>query len=273
MMRDERIKRYSNFLSEMRWSPMVVVSFLFHFAVFSIILFIPDSFPTRSFEGVVYEVNLVEMPAGGDLKVHTPSPAKGETKGAPVVKKDTQAKRISAVEKEKKPLVISKRTIEKKIEPVKKPQISPSELIDKAISKIETKVKAEEKSPIERAISKLETKAREEGGTGPGGGQGGTGIAIRIYQAEVEERIKSNWSYPVALEGKEDLEAIVGVMVKRDGAISNIEVKKRSGSVIFDQSVLRAVERSDPLPPFPEGYIRSYDDIEIRFNLRELQAR
>lgn len=256
---------------------MVVVSFLFHLTVFSMILFIPESFPTRSIDGVVYEVNLVEVPRGGGAKPQASSTIQTETSGKPLLKKDSPAKPIKIEEKEKKPLVIAKRTVEKKPEPIKKPETSSSELIAKAISKIETKVKTEERSPVEQAISQIESNVKESAGSGlpggqPGGGPGG-GIGMRLYQVEVEERIKGNWSYPVALQTKEDLEAIVVVMVRREGAISNMELKKGSGNAIFDQSVLRAVERSDPLPPFPEGYRRSYDEIEIRFNLKELGMR
>jgi len=52
-----------------------------------------------------------------------------------------------------------------------------------------------------------------------------------------------------------------------------LRFKERSGDTIFDQSVLKAVEKSDPLPPFPEGYIKSYDDIEITFNLKDLEEK
>ena len=45
-------------------------------------------------------------------------------------KEDEQAKRISKPKEEKKPLVIAKRTVETKKPSVKKPDISPSELID-----------------------------------------------------------------------------------------------------------------------------------------------
>jgi colicin import membrane protein len=60
-------------------------------------------------------------------------------------------------------------------------------------------------------------------------------------------------------------------MVKRDGSILKTEIKKRSSDDMFDQSVIKAIERSDPLPPFPEGYRKSYDEIEINFNLKELE--
>ncbi len=55
-------------LMEQKWSKMLVLSFLLHLAVFFTILFVPDSMPARRIRGTVYEVNLVEMPAGRKTK-------------------------------------------------------------------------------------------------------------------------------------------------------------------------------------------------------------
>jgi colicin import membrane protein len=89
---------------------------------------------------------------------------------------------------------------------------------------------------------------------------------------EVETKIKGNWSYPVALQIQKDLEAVVVLKVKSDGTILRSQLKKRSSNPVFDQSVLKAIERSDPLPPFPEGYRKSHDEIEITFNLKDLEG-
>lgn len=264
-------KDHSNSVVEMGWRPMLVLSVLFHLAIFSVVLFVPEAMPTRRFEGVVYSVNLVEMPAGTDLKLRGTSTKTG-TKGKTIVKTDARAKRIKEQKKEKKPLVIAKRTVKSKASTIKKAKVSPSEMIDRAISRIEKKVKSEEKPDIDRAITKLESELGNHYGPGPTEGRPISGIPIQIYQMEVEDRIKSNWSYPVALQGKKDLEAIVVLMVKRDGTILKTEMKKGSLDPIFDQSVMRAVKRSDPLPPFPEGYKKSYDEIEINFNLKDLQG-
>ena len=256
---------------EMKWSPVVGLSFLFHLAVFSTILFLPQSTPTaRPLEGMVYEVNLVEMPAGDQSKGKSAGIKKKST-GKAAVKKSTQAKRIKSSEKSEKPLVVAKRTAKKRKPDKKKPKTSSSELIDRAISKIEKKVKSDGEAHIERAITRLERKASDPSGSGSTGEGTVTGIPIRMYQMEVESRIKSNWAYPVALQDSKQLEATVVVMVRRDGTIIKTKVKKRSSNAIFDQSVLKAIERSDPLPPFPEGYRKSYDDIEINFNLQDLE--
>lgn len=262
-----------NNLMEMKWRPMVVLSVLFHVAVFSAVLFVPEAMPTRRFEGVVYSVNLVEMPAGMDLKPKgTRSRSQVGKKGTKVAKKSSPAKRIKTEPKKKKPVVIAKRTVKARTPAIKKPKVPSSELIDRAVSKIEKKVKAEEKTHVERAISRLETEVSTPQGPGPMEGKPLGGIPIQFYQMEVEERIKSNWSYPVALQSGKDLEAVVVVMVRRDGTIMKSEMKKGSADPIFDDSVLRAIKRSDPLPPFPEGYRKSYDEIEIKFNLKDLEG-
>jgi hypothetical protein len=121
--------------SEAKWSRMVVLSVFFHLALFVTVLLAPESFSTRRpLGGVVYEVDLVEMPGGGPSKARTTTAPKEESRSA--IPKDTKAKRIEEnVPKQEKPLIIAKKTTEKEVTPAKKPEVSPSELIEKAISK------------------------------------------------------------------------------------------------------------------------------------------
>ncbi|MBN2062476.1 MAG: TonB C-terminal domain-containing protein [Deltaproteobacteria bacterium] len=262
------------------WGSMTVLSVLFHLGVMLLILFVPESMPGgmpgRNINGIVYEVDLVEMPSlgsqgksGGVAAVATDD---GSAKT--IVQEPAQTKRIAVEKVEEKPLVIAKRTIERKDLMVKKPDLSPGQLIDKAISKIEEKVQAGGSSHLDKAISNIEKGTGGSSGSArPGGGGGGaaSGIMTRIYQMEIENRIKSNWSYPVAAGNRRDLEALVILRVKSDGTIVDSRFKKTSSDSVFDQSVMKAIERSDPLPPFPEGYRRSYDEIEINFNLKDLE--
>lgn len=278
-MTKEKAKRYSGDAMEIGWSPMVVLSVAFHLAVFLGILFMPDYLPaSRPFDGVVYEVNLVEMPGGGAPSGSGGAPAKAAQKAEPIVKKETPAKRIPEAPKpEEKPVAIAKKTLDKPAPPVEKPKVSPSDLIDKAISKIESQVKKEEH--LDRALAKLESNVGEsKGDTGPaagggllGGGQPG-GTAMQIYRAEVESLIKSNWHYPVAMDNQKDVEAIVVLMVKSDGTIVKSRFDRRSQNILFDESVLKAIERSNPLPPFPESYRKSHEEFEINFNLKDFEA-
>jgi colicin import membrane protein len=260
---------------EIKWGSMVVLSVVFHLAVFGSFLFVPESLPTiRPSAGIVYEVDLVELPSKGSAPAAATGKRSGASKPAKVIKKEQKAKRIPAVTKkeEPKPAVIAKRTLDKPTAPPKKPEVSPSDLIDRAISKVERKVKKEEH--VEDAISKLEDQFGDSGGSEEAQPRRGAPLGstvMQIYQAEVESWIKSHWSYPVAVDRPENLEAIVVVTVKRDGTILNTRFAKQSSNAIFDQSVQRAIERSDPLPPFPDAYMKDQDEIEIRFNLRDLE--
>jgi len=267
-------------LEEPRWSRVIILSLLFHIIIFSVILFVPDSIPTRRISGAaVYEVNLVEMP-GKSRSIPAKSSNSKMSRKVASSKTSTTAKRISRPTKEEKPVVIGKRVVKRKkekkkeVKKPKKPRVSPSRLIDRAVSKIEKKVKAKKNDHLAQAISKIQTRAEGTAEKGSVRGNAETGITIRMYQMAVEEQIKNNWSYPVALISPEklrELEAIVVVKVKEDGTIMKSWFKGRSSNSIFDGSVLKAIERSDPLPPFPEGYRKSYDEIEIRFDLSELE--
>ena len=255
-------------------SKMLILSLFCHLAVFSMVLFVPESIPSRRIKGVIYEVNLVEMPGRNRLDLQKSAATKTGNR-LPGLKKVAPAKRISGLKKKEKPIAIGKRVVKRKKQKSKRPGVSSSKLIEKALERIERIVKEEEKDPVDQTISKLETRAKGTAGKEFTGSQADSGITIRIYRMEVEDRIKGNWSYPVAFtspKNQKDLEAVVLIKVKNNGAILEFWFKKRSSNVIFDQSVSKAVERSDPLPPFPEGYRRSYDEIEINFNLSDLDG-
>ncbi len=261
-------------LTEPKWSKMFILSLLFHLAIFSTILFAPYSIPTRKIRDVVYEVNLVEMPTRKPSNVKPGTKAKTE-KRLHSQKKPVSAKRISRPKTKEKPVVMAKRVVEKKTQKAKTPEVSPSQLIDQALAKIEKKVNAAKEDPVDQAVSKLEPRAKGSDEKVLTGSSSENGITLRIYWIEIEERIKSNWSYPVALtstKSQVNLEAIVVVKVKNDGTILNFRLKNRSNNALFDQSVIKAVKRSDPLPPFPEGYRKTYDEIELNFNLSDLEG-
>ncbi len=267
-----------NNMMEPKWGKMLVISFFFHLAIFSIILFVPQDIPTRRIGTAIYEVNLVEMPKGDRTNVEAHSKATAAKKVS-ASKKPAPAKRISRPEKKAKPIVVAKRTVKTKRLKPKKAEVASAKLIDQALSKIEKRVQQEEKDQeqkehIEQAISNLETKFKGDTGKGFPGGFADPGINFSIYQMEVREKIKSNWSFPSAhldSKTKKDLEAVVVVKVKSNGTILESWIKKRSSSVIFDQTVIKAIERSDPLPPFPEGYRKTHDEIEFTFNLSDLE--
>ena len=278
--------------TEPKWRTMLTLSLILHLAVFSLIFFVPEHMPTRRIKGTVYEVNLVELPARRPAKIEGSAKAKAD-KTVTSPKKTTPAKRIIRPKKKEKPVVIAKRTLSTKKQKVKKPTPTPSKIIeesiskiekkvkkqeedasrriDQALSKIEKKVKTEDEDHVRQAISELERRGKGVAIKGSPEGSAITGITIELYKREVEDWIKSNWSYPVALS-KKDLEAIIVVKATSDGSILKSWFKKKSSNVMFNQSVLKAVEQSDPLPRFPPGYRVTHEEFEITFNLREMEG-
>lgn len=279
----------------MRWSPVIIVSVLFHAALFSLLFLVPESFSIRrpARPGVVYEVQLVEMSGDRGSVSRTTTqekpaaPAKEKAEPSVSVPAPKQAKRIAEVEREQKPLTIAKKTARKTKKTTQKREVSPSELIDRAISKIDRKVQSaktpqpapspkpreNQGSHLDRALADIESRTRRQPGDGGDrtGGGGFLGTVMQVYQAEVTQWIKGNWSYPAALRAEGNPEATVLLEVQRDGTITSSRFVDRSANSVFDDSVLRAVERSNPLPPFPESYTKSHEEFEIRFTLEELE--
>jgi colicin import membrane protein len=260
----------SSGFKEEKWVPMMVLSLLFHLGIFSTILFVPKNTVRYPFiEDRIYHVELVGYPAKvtGKGGTHGRAVTKGQ-KTARTLKTGTQ--RITVEKKERVP-VVAKRISPK---PLPKPQDSVSSssgLIDEAISKIEKKVLREEteQPKEEETVQPAETQGEPEGQTGvssPGevgahfGMSSEVGKVIALYQMEIETAIKNNWSS----------EAVVILTVRKDGKILKQSFKKRSHDPLFDDSVLKAIEKSDPLPQFPPGYKKRNEEVEINFSLKDL---
>jgi len=250
---------------------MLTVSIVLHLFIFSAAIFLPVLNSSGGMDDIVYEVDLVDMPP--DIQAASAAAPKAET----------SARRIAAVEDKKTPIEVEKIPINKKKAAVKKVEPTPkaeknaksddANHLSQAISDLKKKSRSEEnqQTHLDQAISKLQGKV---GGTGSAGETPGTGaigsLAMRIYQETVKSHIQDNWSYPAAIQNRKDLEVTVHLKIREDGAIMKYEFLKKSGDSIFDQSVLKAIERSNPIPPFPEGYEKSYDEFEFRFSLKEL---
>ncbi|MBM4264938.1 MAG: cell envelope integrity protein TolA, partial [Deltaproteobacteria bacterium] len=89
-----------------------------------------------------------------------------------------------------------------------------------------------------------------EGAAGLGKGGRGGGMEHSIYRNRMLETIKENWAWP----GRGNIKVEVYFSIKANGEIAGLKVVQTSGDASFDESVLRAVRKSSPLPPPPEGF-------------------
>lgn len=100
------------------------------------------------------------------------------------------------------------------------------------------------------------------GGAAGGGGEGGSVASslLGFYGDRVKETISRNWVFSEAIKAQ-GLETRLMVVINRDGSIVDLRIVKTSGNAIFDESALRAVRKSAPLPPLPQ--VISYPKVEI----------
>jgi len=281
---------------EERWGRMMFLSLCFHVVIFSMFLFFPQAksrFP--SMEEKVYHVELVAPPSGVEKGVKEKGAANIAKKegNSHVIK--TKTRRIAPKKKEAV-AVLAKRVSSKPITKKREKDSSAAKLVDKAISQIEKRVnnkQSDSSNSIDKAIAQIEKEVEKgrvsqpgtsigssEGSTqtlgGKGGGVGmssGIGKGLQVYLMKIEDAIKTNWTYPVAFNNttnEKAPEATIILTVRSDGKILKAWFKKKSKSSLFDDSVLKAVERSDPLPKFPSGYLKTHEEVEINFSLKDL---
>ncbi len=133
-------------------------------------------------------------------------------------------------------------------------------------------------SAIERAIDTIRQKQQHAGAETqspssqrPPGEAGMADSVLAEYSAFVQSRIKNNWSLPDTLRPQTPVLTIIAIRITPDGRLESIGFEKRSGNAYYDDSALRAVQKSAPFPPFPDAYRRATMDIGVRFPSSELQ--
>jgi colicin import membrane protein len=72
-------------------------------------------------------------------------------------------------------------------------------------------------------------------------------------------RIRQNWAFNERLANAEKgIQARVLIKILQNGQIRDVWFETRSGNRYLDESALKAVKKSNPLPPLPKGYV-TYD--------------
>jgi colicin import membrane protein len=104
------------------------------------------------------------------------------------------------------------------------------------------------------------------GGGLPGSGEGGgrpLDPVSQQYMLGVWEKIKNAWGLPGMSKYSKNLETVVTIRIRKDGRIVDINIEKRSGNRVYDESILRVLRSVDPLPPIPSSL--NTDSLEIGF--------
>ena len=151
-----------------------------------------------------------------------------------------------------------------------------SKSLDSAIEKIRSEKESRQmQSAIEGIRKKVTISSRGavESHEPSSGGASTDVMTIKhkIYYNLIWKRIRSVWVLPdAALAGQKNLEAIIGIRISPNGQIEDIQFEKKSGNPIFDESALRAIQKSNPLPPLPPGFEGERFDVGVRFTPSDL---
>ncbi len=250
-------------MSDEAWTKMLVVSLALHIIVVGVFS-IPIKFPSKKIDlSSAYSVNLVgnvgSLGGGGGPKVAVESkPQPKPDKPAPVVKeKKVPPKKPQPIRKEDDAVSLSRKKVPPKTKATK-------EEVDRLEERIRNIRKKTDYIDVARAGSGGSGRGTGAGVGLPGSG-GGSGApldpAMQKYLLDVYEKIKNAWNVPSMT--KKDLEMILTIKVRKDGRITDINIEKRSGNRIYDESVLRVLRAVEPLPTIPQSL--NTDSLEIGF--------
>jgi TonB family protein len=287
--------------SEPVLSWMIVLSAILHVAAAAVFFMLPKDFFVRSVPPVVaYTVKIVDASAlGGRLpkgEIHPDSAPQGIAQPAPKEEAKPEPKPKPEKKPEPKPepekKVVKLPDVTKKPEPEKEKPVEKKKAEAKKKEPEKPKPTAREKAEaardreIQEAVRRLGEKGKgkhasglggvEEGkgaalGIGGDGGGGGilTGLDFIIYKNQVEAIIKKNWTWVGA---NPNLTVRLGFSIAKDGQITDLRIASGSGDASFDESVLRAVRISNPLPPPPEKYRQAFANYVLEFVSGELAS-
>ena len=304
-----RDRSFSAIGSEERLPKWFVFSLVLHLVLIAAI-FLAPMLPSDTRTVPVYTVDLVggekigRANFGTELTPAPKPPAKSppatRSEPAPEIKKEAKKEKAEKEEKTKpKPPVEEKIILKEKA----KTETAKTEAVKKEPPKeVKQEAKEETKSETASADSVRErliqsavdrAKARTENaqkaskgevlsaGSGEGegaaaigaGGRGGPGIVkgmdFIIYQNRMLSTIKENWAW---VGQRSNLRVVVHFGIQENGEIFGLKIVQPSGDPSYDESVLRAVKKSSPLPAPPESYRRDFADVELTFRPRDLGA-
>lgn len=171
---------------------------------------------------------------------------------APALETPEVADPLRKPEKKPEPKPPEKRT-EKP--PVEKPKPRPEPREEQKLGPVDQEVvpkKAPERPTVGEDLMQIEVE--------------GEPFEFAYYLKQVRRKLASKWAPPAGNGLPEDeMKARVYFRVERGGRIVDARLENESGIFLFDQSVLRALEKATPLPPLPAEYTGQWLGLHVWF--------
>ena len=285
--------------AEERLPKWITFSLIVHVGLALLIIIAPFTSSTRLPTTPFYTVDLVGGERIGRTSFGTElsGPAKNDVKAAEASAPIAVPKKEMRQEKAEKTKVAEKKIVDDdhvllrdkaKKEPAKKEPAKESNDEDRAETASADSVRERLiKSAAARASAGSGTAQKSSKGealsTGMGegvgglalgaGGRGGPGIVkgmdYVIYQNRMLSTIKNNW---VWVGPRSKIKVVVQFNIKDSGEIVGLKIAQSSGNSSYDDSVLRAVRKSSPLPALTENIRNGFSEVELAFRPEDLEA-
>lgn len=284
--------------AEERLSKWITFSFLLHLAVAVAFVLSPMMPSPRIASNPVYTVDLVggerigRTSFGTDLAELAKNSRKEAAAAAPVetAKKEPREEKLEKAKPAEKKAAPDDKVLlndKSKKDPAKAVKEAKADEAKNETASANSVRERLIKAAAERASARSESAQKPSKGealstgTGEGvgasalgaGGRGGPGIVkgmdYVIYQNRMLSTIKNNW---VWVGSRSNIKVVVHFNIRNNGEIVGLKVVQSSGNPSYDDSVLRAVRKSSPLPPLGESIRDGFSEVELAFRPEDLEA-
>jgi len=229
----------------------MAISAAAHLVLLAMFLYAPA--PTVSVPRGVVAVELVSMPAQS-AKPASPAPARPEPVAKPKPAPKPKPKKVALPAEPTKPV--------EKPKPIAKPKPAPK---PKPVAKPKPPVEPPPELGLDDVLAQLRAESGEtaqpavvaaaQPATGPVGVPTGVPVSPEVasWLKRAKIHVRRNWVLQPGFK-TQMLEAEVRVDLDNSGAVRGVpSITKKSGNPWYDEGVVRAIQKSSPLPPPPEA--------------------
>jgi len=188
----------------------------------------------------------------------------------PVPKAAVPARKVlsrkkSTVSKKKRILVAKRPTLKKsrikKRKPAARSKKADVEKIRRKLAKIEQ----------ENTVSRIKERLTRNKTAHPPAALSAVGnYQLNRYAEQLKSWITEHWQLPELLS-QEKLSATISLTISATGNLVKQNPEKMSGNQLFDDSILKAIARSAPFPPFPPAMDKTQEEFIITFDPHDMQ--
>ncbi len=149
---------------------------------------------------------------------------------------------------------------------IKKARTSKRQAVKKsALAAIKKRyARAEQRKELDKIRQKLAEEKQQEAGA-PAAGQ----ARVMLYAEQLKAWITRHWNLPEML-AREKLSATVSLTIDAAGNLLEQKIERLSGNQLFDDSILLAIKRAAPFPPFPPVMHQEREEFVITFEPRDV---